>query len=126
MKTIIPRNKFHQFKKLKNISINLRKNDTKAEDKLWNIVRAKRFNNLKFLRQKIIGEFIVDFYCNELKLAIELDGEIHKELKERDTERDNYLKNNFDLNIIRIQNKFILENKKEEIEAYLIKIIEMI
>ncbi|MDQ1281818.1 MAG: hypothetical protein QG630_169 [Patescibacteria group bacterium] len=123
MKTLIPRNKFHQFKKLKNISINLRKNDTKAEQKFWNIVRTKRFNNLKFLRQKIIGEFIVDFYCHELKLVIELDGEIHKGLRERDTERNNYLKNNFGLNIIRIENKFILENTKEEIEAYLIKII---
>lgn len=126
MKTIIPRNKFHQFKKLKTISINLRKNDTKAEQKFWEIVRAKRFNNLKFLRQKIIGEFIVDFYCNELKLIIELDGEIHKGLRDRDLERDNYLKNNFDLKILRIENKFILDNEKEEIKSHLIKIIEMI
>lgn len=122
----IDRNKFYQFKKLKPVSIILRKNDTKAEQILWEIIRAKKFNNLKFLRQKIIGEFIVDFYCHKLKLVIELDGDIHKKLKERDDVRDNYLINNFGIKIIRIENKFILDKTKEEIIEYLVKLIEMI
>lgn len=117
------KNNFHQFKKLKEISRDLRKKDTKAEQKLWEIVRNKRINNLKFYRQKIIGEFILDFYCHSLKLGIELDGKIHTDLKERDIERDNYLKNNFNIKIIRIENDFILNNDFDTIKNYLLKFL---
>lgn len=126
MKNFVERNKFHQFKKLKNLSIEFRRNDTEAEQKFWEIVRAKRFKNLKFLRQKIIGEFVLDFYCHELKLGIEIDGKVHEDLKERDSERDNYLRKNFNVKIIRIKNNFILKSNKEEIINYLNKIIQMI
>lgn len=117
------KNNFHQFKKLKEISRDLRKKDTKAEQKLWEMVRNKKINNLKFYRQKIIGEFILDFYCHSLKLGIELDGKIHIDLKERDKERDMYLKNNFNIKIIRIENKFILENNSEDLKNYLLSIL---
>lgn len=122
----IPRNKFHQFKKLRDRSRELRKTDTIAEQKLWEILRRKNLNNLKFYRQKIIGEFILDFYCHELRLDIELDGEIHKNLKERDVERDRYLIQNFNLKIVRLDNNFIIKNSEENIKEYLIKSIKML
>ena len=55
----------------------LRKNMTPAEKMLWQQLRAKRFNGLKFRRQQIIEGFIVDFYCHFLCLVIKNDGKIH-------------------------------------------------
>ncbi|HRY63576.1 MAG TPA: endonuclease domain-containing protein [Patescibacteria group bacterium] len=54
-----------------------RKNLTKSEKILWGILRNKRFGNLKFRRQHILEGYIVDFYCDKLKLVIEIDGDIH-------------------------------------------------
>jgi len=54
----------------------LRKKSTKAEKILWNELRNRKFNNLKFRRQHPIGKYIVDFYCNEEKVIIEVDGQI--------------------------------------------------
>lgn len=55
----------------------LRKNMTKAEVFLWSKLKGKQLNSLKFRRQYGIGNYVVDFYCPELKLAIEIDGDVH-------------------------------------------------
>src|SRR5690606_1794412 len=52
----------------------LRKKQTKAEEIFWQLVRNRKFNNLKFRRQHQIGNYIADFYCVELRLVIEFDG----------------------------------------------------
>ena len=72
----------------------LRESSTDAEKILWQKLKAKKFFNLKFRRQHPINQFIVDFYCDILKLVIELDGGYHNipEVKERDEERENMLK----------------------------------
>jgi very-short-patch-repair endonuclease len=87
----------------------LRRNMTPAEKILWEYLRAKRFNNLKFRRQQIIEGFIVDFYCHSLGLVIEVDGEIHDSQKEYDTERDKILLAK-DLHILRFTNQQVIEN----------------
>ncbi len=55
----------------------LRKNMTKAEIILWSKLKGKQLNGLKFRRQYGINNYVVDFYCPELRLAIELDGDVH-------------------------------------------------
>ena len=55
----------------------LRKEQTPEEKIVWEVLRNRRFCNLKFRRQHDIEGFIVDFYCHELRLAIEIDGKIH-------------------------------------------------
>ena len=55
----------------------LRKNMTKAEIILWSKLKGKQLNGLKFRRQHGINNYIVDFYCPELRLAIEIDGGVH-------------------------------------------------
>jgi very-short-patch-repair endonuclease len=55
----------------------LRKNMTKAEIILWSKLKGKHLKGLKFRRQYGINNYVVDFYCPELRLAIELDGNIH-------------------------------------------------
>ena len=56
---------------------NLRKNSTKEEQIIWQILRNRKFFNLKFKRQVPIGKYIVDFLCEEKNLIIEIDGGQH-------------------------------------------------
>jgi very-short-patch-repair endonuclease len=69
-----------------------RKNETEAEEKLWNEVLRRKQTGYKFVRQKPIDRFVVDFYCSELSLVIEVDGSSHNKKLERDKSRDNFLK----------------------------------
>ena len=55
----------------------MRHSATDAENLMWQLLRAKRFMNLKFRRQHVIASFIVDFYCHEIGLVIEVDGGQH-------------------------------------------------
>lgn len=55
----------------------LRKETTEAEDKLWQHLRNKKLNGLKFRRQHPLHNYIADFYCHEAKLVIEIDGAVH-------------------------------------------------
>ena len=66
-----------------------RKEMTQAEALLWEYLRNKQVDGIKFRRQQIIEGFIVDFFCHELKLVIEIDGDVHnkKEQKEIDEHR---------------------------------------
>jgi very-short-patch-repair endonuclease len=90
----------------------LRKNMTKAENKIWfEILKGKQFCGLRFLRQKPIGHYIVDFYCAQLKLVIEIDGDNHftEEASEYDKARTNFL-NALGLAVIRYSNDEVLKN----------------
>lgn len=97
----------------------LRKELTKAEAILWKALRGRRLENLKFRRQHPMGSFILDFYCHEIKLAIELDGKIHNlaENKEYDIARTNRL-NDMGITVLRFTNdevKLRLKFVKERI-----------
>jgi very-short-patch-repair endonuclease len=70
----------------------LRTNQTEAEQRLWYHLRAHRFMDLKFKRQKPIGRYIVDFVCVEQQLIVELDGGQHAEQLEYDRRRDAWLR----------------------------------
>jgi len=92
----------------------LRKNCTKTENKFWlKILMHKRLKMFKFTRQKPLGHFIVDFYCSNLRLVVEIDGDFHKSQKIRDKERDNFLKRSFGLRVVRYTNKDVLNNTEE-------------
>jgi very-short-patch-repair endonuclease len=83
----------------------LRSNMTKAEIILWSRLRSKQINGYKFRRQQPLLDYIVDFYCKDLKLIIEVDGEIHSlpEKTNYDLKRDKILKIN-GYNIIHLTN----------------------
>ena len=78
-------------KELRKNARELRKNATLSEVLLWNLLKNKRANSLDFDRQRIIGNYIVDFYCSKLKLVIEIDGSSHDNKYTYDKKRDNYL-----------------------------------
>ena len=71
----------------------LRASETPAESTLWELLRNRRLLGLKFRRQHQFGSFILDFYCAEKRVAVELDGLIHDlpEQRQYDAERDAFL-----------------------------------
>ena len=71
----------------------VRSKATSAEERLWYELRARRFNDMKFVRQYPIGPFFVDFACRELKIIVEVDGGTHSTVEERarDAARTEYL-----------------------------------
>ena len=87
----------------------MRTNATDAENLMWQLLRAKRFMNLKFRRQHVIAPYIVDFYCHKLGLVIELDGSQHgtDQGKEYDAERTKFLEA-LDLMVVRYWNHDVL------------------
>lgn len=97
MKLIAPvevRTQRSNIKYLDELRILARKNrqhPTSAEYKMWNMVLKSRNFKVKFLRQKPIGQFILDFYCSKLMLDIEIDGESHNKKYFQDKNRDKYL-----------------------------------
>jgi very-short-patch-repair endonuclease len=69
----------------------LRNHSTLSEVILWRELKGRQMKGYDFHRQKPLGEFIVDFFCNELMLAIEIDGESHYGNEERDLARQQKL-----------------------------------
>ena len=69
----------------------LRKESTLPEKIVWDKLRNRGFLGLKFRRQHVIRGFVVDFYCPDLKLAVEIDGKIHEHQKEYDTLRQDLI-----------------------------------
>src|SRR4051794_17196741 len=69
----------------------LRRNQTEAEARLWDALRAGRLEGWKWRRQAPVGPFIVDFLCLEAAVVVEVDGGIHAEQADRDARRDAYL-----------------------------------
>ena len=78
-----------------NIARKLRRTQTPAEKLFWQVIKNRQVANLKFKRQHPVGPFIVDFYCHEASLIIEVDGDVHdvEEIKIYDKQREAYLKN---------------------------------
>jgi very-short-patch-repair endonuclease len=87
----------------------LRKNATQPERILWSILRGRQLGELKFRRQHPIEPYIVDFYCAEARLVIELDGESHHGRETYDEERSKYLRA-LGLTVFRISNDDVIGN----------------
>lgn len=108
----------------------LRKNPTDSERLLWEILRKRRLNGYRFVRQKpfIYDQnqkqrffFIADFYCAEKKTVVELDGPIHKYTRYYDYQRDLVLKKR-GLRTLRISNKELLDI--EEVKLKILGFLE--
>ena len=95
----------------------LRSQMTPAETRLWLRLRAKEFLGLKFRRQHGIGPYIVDFYCPERSIVIEVDGDVHASEGQRlkDRAREEALRN-LGLQIFRYTNDEVLTNLEGVLE----------
>lgn len=104
-------------KKLKRYSRELRRNMTDAENLLWSKIKNKQLKGYQFYRQKIIDNYIADFYCPKANMIIEIDGGQHysTEGKRGDEIRDNYMAS-LGLKILRFSDREVFENLKGVIE----------
>jgi len=103
--------------KLKKYSQELRKNMTDAERLLWSKLRRKQLKGLQIYRQRIIGNYIVDFYCPKANLIIEIDGGQHYSVEgiKEDKIRDDYMRNQ-GFKVLRFSDKEVFENLNGVIE----------
>ena len=99
----------------------LRKNSTLSEILLWRKLKNKQIKNKRFRRQAPIGGYIIDFYCHELRMAIEIDGGSHYENEAYDKKRDIELKE-LGINILHISDKYV----KQSIQGVIWEIEEWI
>jgi very-short-patch-repair endonuclease len=97
----------------------LRRRSTEAESVLWERLRARKLQGLKFLRQCPIGPFVADFCCRDRRFVVEVDGEIHarEQNAASDRERDDYLRSQNYI-VLRFTNTEVLT----DLEAVLRKI----
>jgi leucyl-tRNA synthetase len=100
----------------------LRKEQTPAEAALWEVVRDRKLG-VKFRRQHAVGHLILDLYCAELQLGIEVDGSIHQlpEVQEHDQYREIYLKDS-GITVLHFSNEDVL-HRTESVASYLITVI---
>ena len=91
------------------LAVQMRREMTPSEKRLWEKLRAGRLNGLSFRRQQVIGGFIADFYCRSARLVIECDGSVHANQLEYDRERDRILAT-YNLRILRFTNDQINNN----------------
>lgn len=89
----------------------LRRNLTPAEATIWNAIKNSKLAGRKFRRQHSVGPFILDFFCVEERLAVELDGEVHRNEAAEiyDHKRKLYL-NNAGIKVIRFENFLVFED----------------
>ena len=99
---------FKYLEDLRKLSRDNRKNPTKSEKIFWKLLSYKKLN-LKFLRQKPLGKFILDFYCSKLLLCIEIDGDSHDKKQFLDKSRDLYLEQR-KIKTVRFKNEDVLNN----------------
>jgi len=110
--------------KLKPLALKLRKNMTLSEVLLWNELKQKKMKGYDFDRQRPIDNFIVDFYCKDLMLAIEIDGISHdsEEAYKKDVERQTKLET-FGVQFLRFDDrevKYDMMNVLLEIEGWIV------
>ena len=122
----MPRNKIIPYNsKLKMLARKLRKEMTLSEVLLWQEIRRKRLG-VEFHRQVPIDEYIVDFYCHELFLAIEIDGSSHvfDEVQINDIKRQERLES-LGVRFIRFDDLDVKRNMQEVVRQLVLKVEEL-
>ena len=97
-------------------ALRMRGTPTPAEHRLWEELRGGRLDGLRFRRQHTIGRFIVDFYCVRAALVIEVDGVIHDQQRDADSEREAYLQA-MGLVVLRFENDQVLNDTQAVVDA---------
>ena len=114
----MPSERYTNRPQQKAIRQRLRRDATPAERRLWLMVRAKRLDGHKFRRQHGVGRYVLDFYCADEKLAIELDGAVHADPLRAayDAERQRELEA-LEIRVLRFENREVLETPDVVVEA---------
>ena len=100
-------------KNTKTLRQELRASATTAEKLLWQYIKEKQIDNYRFRRQHGVGPYILDFYCPQIKLAIELDGEVHNRQQDYDEQRSYFLNRVEDIEVLRFESRTAFENSEQ-------------
>ena len=96
----------------------LRQRSTEAEQKLWALLRNKQLNGKKFRRQHAIAGYVADFYCHESKLIIELDGNFHKNIDVKASDRARTaLLNEMGITVLRFWNNELINDSQKVLQT---------
>lgn len=122
---IVKRERTHNTSEQKELRRALRSNSTSAEATLWGLINKNQLLDTRWRRQFSIGNYILDFYCPELKIAIELDGAHHFTTggNEKDFVRDKFLTEQEGILILRFENKSVWNNTPELLQTVIDAII---
>ena len=106
-------------KKLAKRRKELRSQAIAPEAVLWTFLQRRQLLGKRFRRQQSIGPYVVDFYCRECRVIVELDGQRHYEplAEEYESERTRYLEQEFGMKIVRFENKVLYENPEAVLET---------
>ncbi len=101
----------------RNLARKLRTMATSSERLAWEVLRDRRCFGLKFRRQQVVRGYVVDFYCAELRLAIEIDGPIHDQLDraEQDLARALQIVNEADVFLLRMPARLVTEDNLRKV-----------
>ncbi len=110
--------RIHNRKSMKHVRRQLRRALTPAEATLWKALQGSKLAGKKFRRQHSVGNYVVDFYCPECKLAVELDGQKHfnSMASEYDLGRTEFL-SRYNIRVLRFENRAVFENPQGVLEA---------
>lgn len=110
--------RLHKRPALKPIRRDLRRHATAAESKLWKLLRRRQLAGLRFRRQHSIGPYVVDFYCPEVRLVVELDGAVHDDPLRAayDAARESYLEG-LGLRVLRFGNERVMRQADLVLDA---------
>jgi len=103
----------------------LRKNMTNSEKLLWEKLKGKQICGLRFRRQHPIDIFIADFYCHEVRLVVEIDGEIHNQQEEYDDGRTAEMEK-FGIKMIRFKNYEVEKDIENVVEKIISKVNQLL
>jgi very-short-patch-repair endonuclease len=114
---ILMSEKIHNIKALRGNRKALRNSLTTAEAKLWSLLKNSKLENKKFRRQHSVGPYVLDFYCPDEKICVELDGAAHftDGGHEYDSARTEYLET-LNIRVVRFENKDVFENTEGVLE----------
>ena len=112
--------------KLVELAKHLRNNSTKSEVILWNYLKGKKMLGIDFTRQKPINSYIVDFFCNKLMIAIEIDGYSHQleVVYAKDIEKSRRLEE-LGIKLLRFQDVEVFQNIKGVLQVIENTILEL-
>ncbi|MFB2923700.1 endonuclease domain-containing protein [Aerosakkonema funiforme] len=109
------------WQKLKPLARQMRCEPTPAEKKLWDKLKNKQLLGCKFRRQHTIDRFIVDFYCGQARLIVEVDGSVHEYTQSEDAIRQEFLES-LNLRVIRFTNSEVLNSVEMVLEQIAVEL----
>ena len=96
----------------------LRTEQTAPEELLWNCLRGRKIGGLKFRRQHAFGPYVLDFYCAEARVDVELDGSSHESKSPADRQRDDWLRSQ-GITVLRFRNAYLKEGLERVLRVIL-------